>query len=113
MKKALPHLLLTGLTLILLAATKPEIKLDPLPVALTNNAVAAFRSGLGLQLFSFMGIGAKKTWDAVTTDTYALDLETGKWDRFRPVPGTAGRLGATAITARQHIFLLGGYVLDS
>jgi N-acetylneuraminic acid mutarotase len=95
------------------AASPSPIKLDPLPQPLTSNAVAVLKSGNALQFFSFMGMGAKKTWDAVTTATYLLDPETGKWSAGRPVPGTAGRLGASAVGVRAHIFLLGGYVLDS
>lgn len=59
-----------------------------------------------------MGIGAKKTWDAITNAAYALDLTTGKWTELHPVPGPAGRIGASAAAARQQIVLLGGYAVD-
>ena len=60
-----------------------------------------------------MGIGPKKTWDAVSNATYFLDVDTGKWTQGRPVPGTAGRVGASAVGARDHVFLFGGFVLDA
>ncbi|MGH9544225.1 MAG: hypothetical protein ACRD23_03315, partial [Terriglobales bacterium] len=41
------------------------LKFDPLPVPLTNNAVASVKSRGSLMLYSLMGMGAKKTWDAV------------------------------------------------
>jgi len=63
-------------------------------------------------LYSFMGIGAKKTWDAITNRAYAMDLTTGKWTELHSVPGPAGRIGASAITARGQILLLGGYTVD-
>lgn len=114
MKKLLPAFLLVVAAGFVYAASKqPQVKLDPLPAPLTSNAVASVKSGDGLQFYSFMGIGARKTWDAVTTATYALDPETGKWGRLRSVPGTAGRLAASAVGARAHVFLFGGYVLDS
>src|SRR5258708_39070559 len=62
-----------------------------------------------------MGIGPKKAWDATSSSAYMLDSEadTGKWVEVRSVPGTVGRLAATAVGAREHIFLLGGYVVDA
>ncbi|HEY7615761.1 MAG TPA: hypothetical protein VH744_03085, partial [Terriglobales bacterium] len=93
---------------LLLAASKPEFQ--PLPALVSSNAVAALKTRGRLMLFSFMGLGAKKTWDAVTNAAYALDTDTGKWIQIRPVPGTAGRIGAVAVPARESVFLFGGYV---
>jgi N-acetylneuraminic acid mutarotase len=41
------------------------------------------------------------------------DADTPKWVEVRSVPGTVGRLAATAVGAREHIFLFGGYVVDA
>ena len=60
-----------------------------------------------------MGIGEKKTAEAITTASYVLDTTTGKWSNINPVPGPTGRIAAMAVGARQHVFLMGGYVLDS
>jgi N-acetylneuraminic acid mutarotase len=109
-KKFLPFLLLTALSGLLLAA---EPKFQPLPAPLSNNAVAILKSHAGLQIFSFMGIGPKKTWAAISNAAYALDVDTGKWDEIHPVPGTAGRIAASAVGARDHVFLFGGYVVDA
>ena len=84
----------------------------PLPVPVSNNAVASAKVGKHEVLFSFMGIGAKKTWDAITNAAYSLDLTKGKWTELHPVPGPAGRIGASAAAARQQIFLVGGYAVD-
>lgn len=114
MKKLLSSFLLVVVASFVYAAAKqPQVKFDPLPAPLTSNALASLKTSYGLEFYSFMGIGPKKTWDAVTTATYVLDTETGKWSRVRPVPGTAGRLAASAVGARAHVFLFGGYVLDS
>jgi N-acetylneuraminic acid mutarotase len=90
-------------------------KFDPLPVPLSNNAVASVKSRGSLLLYSMMGIGPKKTWDATYNSAYLLDpdSDTGKWAEVRSVPGTVGRLAATAVGAREHVFLLGGYVVDA
>lgn len=92
-----------------LAAEEPEF--DPLPAPLSNNAVATIKSRGEWLLYSFMGIGAKKTWDSVSNDAYVVN-ESGKWAQARSVPGSAGRLAAGAVGGRDHIFLFGGYVID-
>ena len=109
MKKLLPVLLCLLLHASLHAAEQP--KLSPLPSPVSNNAVAISHDKT-LQIFSFMGIGAKKTWDAITNSAYRLDLNTGKWSELRPVPGVAGRLAASAAAFHEQVFIFGGYVVD-
>jgi N-acetylneuraminic acid mutarotase len=110
MTKLAPVLLGLILAATLHAAEEP--KLSPLPAAVSNNAVAVSRDSKNLQIFSFMGIGPKKTWDAITNRAYRLDLNTGKWTELRPVPGVAGRLAASAAAFHQQVFIFGGYVVD-
>jgi N-acetylneuraminic acid mutarotase len=90
----------------------PPEKFDPLPAPVSNNAVASIHVGKHSYIFSFMGIGAKKTWDAITTNSYELDEDTGKWTAINPVPGAAGRIAASAVAARGQVFLFGGYTVD-
>jgi len=92
----------------LLAADQPKI--PPMPGAVSSNAVASTKNGL--EIYSMMGLGPKKTWDDITNAMYVLRLTSGKWIEGRPVPGVAGRLGASAIAARGQVFLFGGYVVD-
>ncbi|MGH9641173.1 MAG: Kelch repeat-containing protein [Terriglobales bacterium] len=90
-----------------------EPKVPAMPVALSNSAFATSHPGeTGQKIFLFMGIGSKKTWDAVTASAYELDLKTQKWIEKRPVPGVAGRLAASAVAVSGQVFLFGGYVLD-
>jgi N-acetylneuraminic acid mutarotase len=106
---------LSVLFYLLLAATlhaAEEPKLSPLPSPVSNNAVALSHDGKNLQIFSFMGIGPKKTWDATTTSAYRLDLNNGKWTELRPVPGVAGRLAASAVAFHAQLFIFGGFVVD-
>src|ERR1043166_3947831 len=104
MKRALSLLLLASFAGILLAASEPEIELDPIPQPLTNNAVAAYNGRGGLTLVSFMGISSAKDWKAVTNNTYSMVAAYGKWATQKPVPGTAGRLGAVAVAVDKQIF---------
>lgn len=108
MNKRLVFFLPVAFSLLLLAADQPKI--PAMPSAVTGNAVASLKGGL--VVYSFMGMGTKKTWDDVSNKTYELGLRSGKWIEGRPVPGVAGRVDASAIGARGQIFLFGGYTID-
>ena len=108
MNRRLAFFLPIALSLLLLAADQPKI--PAMPVAVTSNAVASLKGGI--ELYSMMGMGTKKTWDDVSNKMYELRLRSGKWIESRPVPGVAGRLGASAVGAKGQIFLFGGYTID-
>ena len=108
MKKSWFALLPVLCALIVLAAD--DSRVPPMPAAVSGNAVASLKGGL--QLFSMMGVGPRKTWDDVTNQVYIMNLSSGKWSDGRPVTGVAGRLGASAVGARGQVYLFGGYVID-
>lgn len=108
MKKLLVLALPALCAVILLAADKSKI--PPLPVALTGNAVASLKSGI--EVYSIMGVGAKKTWNDITSKVYVLHLKTAKWSEEKPVPGVAGRLGSSAVGVKSQVFVFGGYTVD-
>lgn len=108
-------LLLIVLGAMLFAASKSEPGFEPLPAPVSDNAVASVKSGSETLVFSLMGIGAKKTWDAINNTAYMMNpgSKTRAWSATHPVPGTAGRIAAAAVGARGLVFLLGGYVVDA
>lgn len=108
MKKLSAFFLLVLCSFLLLAADQPKI--PPMPAAVSNNAVAALKNGI--EVYSLMGVGPKKTWDDITNKIYVLRLSSGKWAEGRAVPGVAGRLGASGMGARGQVFVFGGYVVD-
>jgi hypothetical protein len=95
---------------ILLGASD-ESKFPSMPVAVSGNAVASLKGGY--ELFSIMGIGPRKTWDDVTNMVYTMNLGHPTWHKGHPVPGVAGRLGASAAGAKGQIVLMGGSVMDA
>jgi N-acetylneuraminic acid mutarotase len=109
MKKRSWFLLLVLCAAFPVAADQPKV--PSMPAAVSSNAVASLKGGL--QLFSLMGIGPRKTWDDITNQVYVLNLASQKWVLGRPVPGVAGRLGASAMGAHGQVFLFGGYVVDA
>ncbi|HKH98852.1 MAG TPA: kelch repeat-containing protein [Candidatus Sulfotelmatobacter sp.] len=108
MKKLPAFFLPAACAVFLLAADQPKI--PPMPAAVSGNAVASLKGGI--EVYSLMGVGSKKTWDDITNKVYVLHLSSAKWSEGRPVPGVGGRLGASAVGARGQIFLFGGYLVD-
>jgi N-acetylneuraminic acid mutarotase len=106
------RLLIPAIVLCLQLASFAQTLLAPLPVPVSNNAVASLKTGKHEVLFSFMGIGPKKTWNAITNGAYSLELGSKKWTELHPVPGPAGRIAASAVGVREQIVLLGGYTVD-
>jgi len=102
------------LALLLCAATvlgADEKKVPPMPAAVSGNAVASLKDGL--QLFSMMGVGPRKTWDDVTNQVYVMDLAHARWSEGRQVPGVVGRVNASAAGAKGLVILMGGFLADS
>lgn len=103
------------IALVLWAATAlgadDQKKIPSMPAAVSGNAVASVKDGL--ELFSIMGVGPKKTWDDVTSQMYIMNLARASWSEGRPVPGVVGRLNATAAGAKGIVVLMGGYVVDA
>jgi N-acetylneuraminic acid mutarotase len=108
MKKRSAVVVAIFLAVPLLAADKPKV--PAMPAAVANNAVAAVHGGL--DVYSFMGVGPKKTWDDITNQVFVLHISSAKWGTVRPVPGVGGRLGASAVATKHQIFVLGGFLVD-
>jgi N-acetylneuraminic acid mutarotase len=92
-------------------ALAADEQFQPLPIPVSNNAVAGIRINGQFLVYSMMGLGAKKSWSSVTNAAYALNTKYDKWTAIKPVPGS-GRLGAVAVGVKEQIFLFGGYVPD-
>lgn len=101
-------LVLVVCAVFLTAADQPKI--PPMPGAVSSNAVASLKNGI--EVYSLMGVGPKKTWDDITNKMFVLPFKSGKWAAGPPVPGVAGRLGSSAVGTRGQIFLFGGYTVD-
>lgn len=86
-------------------------ELQPLPSPVTNNALTWVHVQGQDLVYSLMGLGAGKSWNDVTNAANALNVGYDKWTTIRPVPGP-GRLGASAASAREQVFVLGGFVPD-
>jgi N-acetylneuraminic acid mutarotase len=97
--------------LLIAVSASAQEHLSPLPVPVTNNAVVGLKVEGQTLIYSFVGLGVKRSWDSVTNSANALNLRFNKWTTVRSVPGT-GRLGAVAVAVSDQVFLVGGFVPD-
>ncbi|MCU1310910.1 MAG: kelch motif protein [Candidatus Angelobacter sp.] len=103
------------LTLILLSATAANewTVLPSLPEPVSNNAVTSIVHKDRTLIFSFMGIGERRTFDAITRKALVYDSRRNAWFALPPVPGTAGRIAASAVAVNGQVFVLGGYTVGA
>ncbi len=109
--KSLPAFVLLVLGAAILLHASGEPKFPSMPVPVSSSAVATLKGGF--DLFSIMGLGPRKSWDDVTNMVYTMNLGHPQWHKGHPVPGVAGRLGASAAGAKAQIVLMGGSVMDA
>ena len=96
---------------VALGTALAQEELQPLPAAVTNNAVTSVKVQGQTLVYSFMGLGSSKNWDAIKNSAYALNLKYDKWTTIRSIQGS-GRLGAIAVSVGEEVFVMGGYVPD-
>ena len=83
--------------------------LPPLPMPLTNNAVAAVTVGDKDYIVSFAGLGRGKSHSDTLDVTYVLDMDLRRWTKMKPLPGGVGRLASVAAAAGEYADVFGGY----
>ncbi len=110
------RLVMIGLV-VLLAATElvaEPIKTEILPELqqpISNNAVTLVATEQGVYLYSFLGLGSGKTWQDISSAAAVLNPTAKTWTELKPVPGTLGRLAASAVSAGGAAWLFGGYTV--
>ncbi len=96
---------------VAIQATSPTwMEAPPLPIPVTNNAVAGTTTSEGPAVFSFLGLDSTKRWDGITNRAFRWNLGEPAWTELDPVPGP-GRLAATAQAVRGEIFVFSGYTV--
>ena len=85
--------------------------LASLPVAVSNNAVAAGSVAGRRVVFSALGIDTSTRWSGITRRAFMLDASRPDWRELPLVPGPVGRLAATAQVVGGKFYLFGGYTV--
>jgi len=88
-------------------------ELSPMSEPVSNNAVtAAMKDGI-MHVYSFMGIDSTKIWSGIHLKAFRYNTQSEVWDTVAPVPDTLSRIGASASTVQNKIYIIGGYHVDS
>ena len=83
----------------------------PLPVPVSNNAVASVKKGRREYVVSFNGLGEGKTHGDTLASTWVYSSRSSNWSEADPVPGEVGRLASVAASADGLIYVFGGYTV--
>ena len=89
-----------------------QVVLDPLPAAVSNNAVASAKAGRREYVVSFNGLAEGRTHADTLASTWVYDSRSKSWSEAGPVPGGAGRLASVAASADGRVYVFGGYTVD-
>ncbi len=88
-----------------------EAGFAPLPIPVSNNAVASVKAGRREYVVSFNGLGEGRTHADTLASTYIYDSRSRKWSEADPVPGDVGRLASVAAAADDMVYVFGGYTV--
>lgn len=113
LRAAIPALLLLSFSNGLQSESKPlqfEI-LPALPEPVTNNAVALLPDGQGFQLYSALGLASGKSWRDSSSKAFHFSSHTEQWEQLQSVPGSGGRLAASAVVVAGDVYVFGGYTV--
>ncbi|NNF43559.1 MAG: hypothetical protein HKN62_11040 [Phycisphaerales bacterium] len=88
--------------------------LPPVPIAISNNAVAAVDHGDGTYtLYSFMGITVPTSFSSITDASFRYDGPGGTWTSIADAPrlNDRAKIGSNAIAVAGEVYLIGGYTV--
>lgn len=100
------------------AGSAPETVIDlppgvhaRLPEPVTNNAVAAIEVDGHVMAYSFAGLHGGKTWQDITADAYACNMDSRICREMPGLPDGIGRLASVAVAANGAVWIFGGYTV--
>jgi hypothetical protein len=105
--------LMLGAVMLGVASAGNAQAVPALPVPVANAALASGVIDGETWLFSALGIDSTKRWSGITRRAHAWSPGSTRWRALPDVPGTTGRLAATAQVVRGRLFVFGGYTVDS
>ena len=84
---------------------------EPLPIAISNNAVTSAEIDGKPHLFTFLGLEKGKTYEDVSDFAARYNVEEQSWEEIAGVPDEIGRLASTAEVVNGHVYIFGGYTV--
>lgn len=84
-------------------------ELQPLPEAVSNNAVIQAQVNGEWYVYSFTGIGGNLTYSGIHLKAFKFDYGQNSWSALPDVPDTMGKIAAAASVVKGKIYIIGGY----
>lgn len=84
-------------------------ELAPMPIAITNHAIAAVEVSGEDYVYTFGGLGEGKTHEDITLRSFKYDVASNIWSEIGALPDTMGKVAAAASTVNGKIYIIGGY----
>ncbi len=88
---------------------KFSANLPDLPLAMSNNAVALVQKGKGIELYSFNGLLAGKSWQDISNKVFKWSQN--RWTEIQPPALAQNVLASTAVSVGEMIYIIGGYTV--
>lgn len=87
-------------------------RVPDLPEPLAGNAAAGIASEGGCMIYAALGVGASLTAEGLSQRAYRWRQGDAGWSQLPDVPGP-GRTGASAVSLREDLYVLGGRSADA
>ncbi len=103
--------LVMAYSLSILVGCKNSNLIKPLPLEVSNNAVALVNHINGPKLYSFNGLEKGKTWKNITNNAYAY--RSNGWKNIPIHQQALPVLASTAVSIGSSIYVIGGYTVNA
>lgn len=89
-------------------------ELEPMPEAVSNNAVTQATVNGVPHVFSFAGIDSTKDWFGIHLRSFRYNVISDEWQAIDPLPDPdGGKIASAASTVKNKIYIIGGYHVAS
>jgi len=87
-------------------------ELNPMPMAISNNAVVSANAFGTTFIYSFGGIDSTKIFSGISNSSYRYDTQSGTWEAIEDIPNPIPVIAAGASTVNGLIYIIGGYTVS-
>src|SRR5574343_246126 len=84
-------------------------EMNPMPEAVSNNAVTMANVNGVPHLFSFGGIDESKLQSGIHLRSYRYNTASNQWEQIPDLPDLNGKIAAAASTVKNKVYIIGGY----
>ena len=95
--------------LIAVSCSSTQQLLAPMPLAVSNNAVANVTIDGKDYIYSFGGIDNSKIYSGISLRSFRYSVNDNMWEEIDPLPDTMPKIAAAASVVKGKVYIIGGY----